>query len=99
MTVWVSRAPATDGVVEEASAFAVERFVRALSALSGELIQSPMRSRRGLPTGSSRRSRMTASGFKSPTKRSVFDTAGKDGPADGGCARLGPFENDLGRSG
>lgn len=107
-TVWLSRAPASDGAVERAfaSVFVDGRFALAASILSGEPIQSPIRSRKGLPIGSSSRSRMTDSGFKSPTNRSVLDKAGKDGPADADalavavalCARVASFENDRGRS-
>lgn len=105
-TVWPSRAPVSDGNVEWAFASLVGdgRFALAASALSGEPIQSPIRSRRGLPMGSSSRSRITASGFKSPTNRSVPDKAGKDGPADtlaavvALCARVGSFEMDRRRS-
>lgn len=96
--VWSSRAPASEGIVERASVFAAGRFACESSALSGELIQRPIRSRSGLPIGSSSRSRMTASGFRSPTNRSVFDKAGKEGPVDAVCVREGPRKRDRGRS-
>jgi hypothetical protein len=53
--------------------------------VEGELIQSPIRSLNGFPVSFSL-SRMTASGFKSPTNRSVKG-ADKFGPSDAARGR------------
>lgn len=61
---------------------------------AGELIQSPIRSRRGLPVGSSNFSRIRDSGLRSPTNRSVAGTENEVGLSDVAC--VGSMCEDTG---
>lgn len=86
--VWPSIALCVGGLAAYSSAVACPLCTLRGFAFcaAGELIQSPIRSRRGLPVDSSNLSLIRDSGLRSPTNRSVVGTENEAGSSDVVCA-------------